>query len=223
MWDYHKSFSPENRMRPWFLALAAALLGSSAIVADNPAPASTAQEGQNLPGGFNAWAVTGERAQHFHDFVTEYGLNPVVGIIALQAPTSPQDPLAVLLQKLNGMVVANKDAKLGAYAIFLNLDKSYYQDKDHEKKMADIEGLAKQLTLTNVWLGMSYPDYKAVKEFGIVTNDDPVNMIKKHQVTVLVYHKQKVSKRFVFTEDKKLDDAAIRDIFAAAEKMLPPK
>jgi hypothetical protein len=32
-----------------------------------------------------------------------------------------------------------------------------------------------------------------------------------------------VLKRFVFTEDKKLDDAAIRDVFAAAEKMLPAK
>ena len=210
-------------MQPWFPALAAVLLSGSILVAENPAPSSTAQEGQPLPAPFNAWAVTGERAQHFHDFVTEYGLNPVVAVIALQAPTSPQDPLAVLLQKLDGMVGANKAAKLGAYAMFLNLDKPFYEDKDREKKVADVEGLAKQLTLTNVSLGLSYPEEKSVKEYGIITRDDPVNMIKKHQITVLVYYKQKVLKRFVFTEDKKLDDAAIRDVCQAAEKMLPAK
>jgi hypothetical protein len=212
-------------MQPCFLAVAAALLSGSFLVADTPASSSTAQEGQQLPSPFNVWAVTGERAQHFHDFVTDYGLNPTVAVIALQPPTSPQDPLAVLLQKLNGMVVANKDAKLGAYAIFLNLDNPFYQDKDREKKVAEIESLSnkQQLSLTNVSLGLSYPDEKSVKAYGIITRDDPVNMIKKHEITVLVYHKQKVLKRFVFTEDKKLDDAAIRDVFAAAEKMLPAK
>lgn len=210
-------------MQPWFPALAAALVSGSFLLADSPAGTSTAQEGQPLPGPFNAWAVTGERAQHFHDFVTEYGLHPTVAVIALQPPTSPQDALAVLLQKLDGMAGANKDAKFGAFAIFLNLDKPFYEDKDREKKIADVDGVAKQLSLANVWLGLSFPDEKSVKDYGIVTRDDPVNMIKKHQVTVLVYHKQKVVKRFVFTEDKKLDEAAIRDICQAAEKMLPAK
>jgi hypothetical protein len=210
-------------MRSWFPALAAVLLSGGIAIAQNPAPADTAQEGQMLPDPFRVWAVTGDHAQHFHSFVLQNDLNPVVAVIALQAPTSPQDPLAVLLQKLNGMVTANKDAKLGAFAIFLMLDKPFYEDKEREKKIADVEGLSKQLSLTNVPLGLSYPDAAPVKKFGITTSDDPVNMIKKHQVTVLVYNRQKVLKRFVFTEDKKLDDAAIRDIFAAAEKMLPAK
>jgi hypothetical protein len=38
---------------------------------------------------------------------------------------------------------------------------------------------------------------------------------------VLVYNKHKVEKRFTFTDEKKLDDAAIKEILAAAEKMLP--
>ena len=214
---------PENRMRPCFLALAVALLSSGILAADTPAASSTAQEGQQLPSPFNAWAVTGERAQHFHDFVTDYGLNPTVAVIALQAPTSAQDPLTILLQKLNGMVDANKDAKLGAYAIFLNLDKPFYQDKEREKKVAEIESLSSKQSIASVSLGLSFPEEEAVKKYGIVTRDDPVNMVKKHQVTVLVYNKMKVAKRFVFTDDKKLDEAAIRDICQTAEKMLPAK
>jgi hypothetical protein len=210
-------------MRLCFLALAAVFFSVGILAADTPAASSTAQEGQELPSPFNAWAVTGERAQHFHDFVTDYGLNPTVAVIALQPPTSPQEPLAILLQKLNGMIDANKSAKLGAYAIFLNLDKPFYQDKDREKKVADIDGLSRQLSVPNVSLGLSHPDEEAVKKYGIITRDDPVNMVKKHQVTVLVYSKMKVAKRFVFTEDKKLDEAAIRDICQAAEKMLPAK
>jgi hypothetical protein len=45
-------------------------------------------------------------------------------------------------------------------------------------------------------------------------------MVRKHQVTVLVYDKHRVVKRFTFTEDKPLTEDGIQQIFAAVEKML---
>src|SRR5262245_19168095 len=201
-----------------------ALIVSTGSALAQPASTSTGQEGQLLPSQFRVYAVTGPRAQFIHDFVVERDLDPTVAVIALQTPTNPQDPLAVLLQKLNEFAAANKASRFGAFAIFLTLDKGFYEDANRQKKVGDLESLNKQLSLSDLPLGLSAPDAEPVKKFGIITADDPLNAAtKKHQVTVLVYNKHKVEKRFVFTEDKKLDEAAIRDILAAAEKMVPKK
>ena len=42
------------------------------------------------------------------------------------------------------------------------------------------------------------------------------------EVTVLVYNKHKIERRFTFTKDKPLTEAAVDEIAAAADKMLPP-
>ena len=210
-------------MRPWHLAVIALFICGGTLSAQPPAAQSTGQEGQLLPGTFNVYAVTGSRPQFMHDFFSEHGLNPAVAVIALQTPANPQDPLAVLLQKLNAIAAASKEAKLGAFTIFLTLDKGFYEDPERLRKVGELEGLHKQLTLNDLALGLSHPDAQPAKQFGIVTRDDPVNSVKKHTVTVLVYNKHKVEKRFVFTDDKKLDEAAIKDVLAAVEKMAPPK
>jgi hypothetical protein len=200
-----------------------ALIVSAGVATAQPAAKSTGQEGQLLPGPFNVYAVTGPRAQYMHDFFVENDLNPTVAVIALQSPTSPQEPLAVFLQKLNQFVTANKSSKLGAFAIFLTIDKPFHeiQEPDRKGKFGELESLNKQLTLSDLPLGLSYPDAEPVKTYGVITKDDPLNAaVKKHQVTVLVYNKHKVEKRFVFTEEKKLDEAAMKDIFAAVEKLV---
>jgi hypothetical protein len=207
------------------------LLGTIALIvsagtAAAQQPASTGQEGQPLPGHFRAYAVTGPRAQYMHDFVVERDLDPTVAVFALQTPTNPQDPLAVLLQKLNQFASAHKASRFGAFAIFLTLDKGFYEEPlaERQRKVGELESLNKQLTLNDLPLGLASPEQESVKQFGIVTKDDPLNAsTKKHLVTVIVYNKLKVEKRFVFTEDKKLDDAAIREILAAAEKLVPAK
>lgn len=208
-------------MRAWAIGIILATVTALPLGAQPPAgAASTGQDGQLLPGPFRVFAVTGERAQHFHCFFCQHGLNPSIAVMALQAPANPQDPLAVLLQKLNGMASANKEAKLGAFAIFLTLNNDFYADDNRLQRVAELEGLNKQLNLTDVSLGLAPPDAQPVKQYGIITRDDPVNMIKRHLVTVLVYDRHKVVKRFTFTEDKKLDEEGIKQIFAAAEGML---
>lgn len=185
---------------------------------------STGQEGQLLPGPFRVYAVNGPRAKHFHDFFTERDLNPTVAIIALQPPANAQDPLGVLMQKLDAFAEAHKAEKFGSFAIFLTLDKPYLDELGRDAKVGVIESLIKTLNLKgDMSLGIADQDSQPVKQYGIVTKDDPVNSVKKHVVTVLVFNKQKVEKRFTFTEDKKLDEAAIRDIFAAVERMVPAK
>src|SRR5438270_227668 len=105
--------SSEPGMRLGILGTIALIVSAGLAAAQQPA-ASTGQEGQLLPGQFRVYAVTGPRAQFMHDFVVERDLDPTVAVIALQTPTNPQDPLAVLLQKLNQFAAANKAARFGA-------------------------------------------------------------------------------------------------------------
>ena len=198
------------------------LLFTGFLSAQQPAAPSTGQEGQLLPGPFNVYAVNGARAKHFSCFFVQHDLNPVVAVVAMQLPAKPDEPLAVLLQKLDAFAVANKQAKFGCFAIFATLEKPYLEDLTRDTKVGGVEGLVKSLDLKGeLSLGLTHPEAQPLKQFGIVTRDDQVNNIKRHQVTVLVYNKHKVEKRFTFTEEKKLDDAAIKEILAAAEKMLP--
>lgn len=196
------------------------LFAAHLLPAQNPGNSSTGQEGQLLPAPFRVFAVTGPRAQHMHDFFTDRGLNPTVAVIALKAPANPQEPLAVLLQKLNAAVVSHPNLRLGAFAIFLTLDKDFYDDPQRTNRVAELEGLSKQLELTQVPLGLAHVDAAPVKQYAILTRDDPVNMVRKHQVTVLVYNKHRVLKRFTFTEDKPLTEDGIQQIFLAVEAML---
>src|SRR5437867_1157349 len=104
----HHSPIPEPGMRLGILGTIALIVSAGSALAQPPAATSTAQEGQLLPGQFRVYAVTGPRAQFVHDFIVERDLDPTVAVIALQTPTNPQDPLAVLLQKLNQFAAANK-------------------------------------------------------------------------------------------------------------------
>ncbi len=199
------------------------LMALTPLAAQPPAAAqSTGQDGQLLPGPFRVYAVNGSRAKHFHCFFCENDLNPTVAVIALAPPADAQDPLAVLMQKLDAFAAANKPAKVGVFAIFVTHEKEYLDELGRDAKVGAIEGLITNLKLQGpILLGLTLPDAQPVKQFGIVTKDDQINNIKKHQTTVLVYNKHKVEKRFTFTDDKKLDEAGIKEIFAAAEKMLP--
>jgi hypothetical protein len=209
-------------MRLWLIGITAFILTTGTLTAQPAPEVSSGQDGQLLPGPFRVFAVTGERAQHFHCFFCQHGLAPSIAVIALQGPANPQDPLAVLLQKLNGFAAAHKDARFGAFGVFLTLAGDFYADDARLAKVAELEGLNTQLNLADVSLGLSYPDAQPVKQFGIITRDDPVNMIKRHQVTVLVYNRHRVIRRFTFTEDKKIDEEALKEIFAAAESALKP-
>src|SRR5262245_17262249 len=123
-----------------------ALIVSTGSALAQPASTSTGQEGQLLPSQFRVYAVTGPRAQFIHDFVVERDLDPTVAVIALQTPTNPQDPLAVLLQKLNEFAAANKASRFGAFAVFLTLDKGFYEEPlaERQRKVGDLESPNKQ-------------------------------------------------------------------------------
>jgi len=78
-----------------------------------------------------------------------------------------------------------------------------------------LEGLIAQLKLKEVTVGMETKNVPEVTAFGVDKDKD--------EVTVLVYTKHKVVRRFTFTKDKAMTDKDVDDIIAAAEAIIPMK
>ena len=202
--------------RIWLSALIFCGAGLALLPAQNPdAPKSTGQVGQMLPGPFPSYNVTGNRAKTFHCLVIERELNPTVAVFGVNIDAKqPPEPLKTLLSKLESMTAANRAAKFGAFAIFLNLEKEFYQDNTREGKIAGLEGLSESLKLKDVVLGLERPDSSPAVSYGIGKDD---------KIVVLVYNRHKVLARFTFTDKKPMTDADVNTILGEAAKMLPAK
>ena len=132
----------------------------------------------------------------------------------MKLPEKPTEPFAVLLQKLEARVVEHKAAHFGEFCIFLTLDKTLSEDPTGGAAVGPAESLAKVLKLKEVVLGLENPAAAPLAAFGIDKD--------KSEITVLVYNRHKVERRFTFTAEKPLTEAGVEEILAAADKMLPP-
>jgi len=203
------------RLCHW-IAAAAALFAAGAALAQNPdPPKSTAKEGELLPGIFPTFTVNGPQAKKVACQFTERDLNPTVAIIAMKAPEKPSEPLAGLLQKLETRVAQHKAAYFGAFAIFLTMEKPLSEDPTGGDQFGALEGLGSQLKLKEVIVGMETKAVPQLATFGIDKDKD--------EVTVVVYNKHKIEKRFTFTKDKPMTDKDVDTIVAEAEKIIPMK
>jgi hypothetical protein len=204
----------------FFRIFFAALMLAAAAQAQEGSPAtSTGQEGQLIPAPLPAFAVTGPRAKYVHDMVVDRELNPTVAIIAAKLPEKPTEPFAVLLQKLETLAADNKPAHFGAFAVFSTLEKPIGDDPTGGAAVGAAEGLAKDLKLQEVELGLIHLSEAPLAAYGI----DKEKFDKENEIVVLVYNRHKIERRLTFSKDKPLTEAAVSEIVAAGEKMLPPK
>src|SRR5262249_56972515 len=111
--------------------------GASAAPAP-PRPASPEgllpEERQNLgdPG----------RVQKFHDFVTRYGLDPVVAVFSHEPPPAADHPLAKLFKQLDQAVEKYRTGRLHAFGIFLTLRGEFHRDETLSSQVKQIEAFA---------------------------------------------------------------------------------
>lgn len=191
------------------------LLLLSLLAAQPPEAPKGAQPGQEVPGTFPCYAVTGDRAKHIHCFVLQFDARPVVMVVAKAPPEERTAPLAVLLQKLEAACAKPRgDRKLAAFAVFLTLKDTFLKDDTRDTQVGKVEGLAKDLQLKEVQMGIEQPSAEQVTRFGISADDF---------VTVIVYDRHKVQGRFAFTDKKPLTDADINAIMDLVEKTAPAK
>ena len=141
-----------------------------------------------------------------------------MGVIAFKLPEKPTEPFVSLLQKLETRVVENKAAYFGGFGIFLTLDKPLVQDRTGGAAVGAGEGLIKDLKLKEVTIGLEHKDTPHLATFGI-DKEKP----ESSEITILVYKRHKVEKRFTFTNTKKMTDNDVNEIIAAVDKILPPK
>lgn len=73
--------------------------------------------GDNLPGPFQPYNVTGAHKQRFHCLISEHDLDPVVMIFYKNVDFSA--PLPNLLKRLDAAIAKNPDVQLGSFVVFL--------------------------------------------------------------------------------------------------------
>lgn len=148
--------------------------------------------GNELPGSFHPYNVTGENKQRFHCLVSEHGLEPTVLIFHKNVDFS--DPLPALLKRLDSAIVKNPNSRLSAFVVFLPDDLpdatgSKGKDSEENSKNDDarlewekkIEAAASDMKLKNVVLCLD--DKSDVAKYRLDDAD---------LVTVVLYSKLKV-------------------------------
>jgi hypothetical protein len=154
------------------------------------------------------------RIGKYHDFVTRFGLDPTVGVLTrLPAPAADQ-PLAKLIQALDRAVDANKLARLHAWAVFLGLKDEFLKDETQSAQVKQIEAFAQSAGLKHVPLALDLADSERTRAYSIGPDT---------AVTVIAYVNQKVVARWDFTNDKPLDDAAVKTILDEVQKLVSRK
>jgi len=158
--------------------------------------------GNNLPGTFYPYNVTGQYKQHYHCPVTDHSLEPMVLIFYKNVDFS--DPLPKLLQQLDTAIEKNPDKRLGAFVTFLPDDlpdvagSKENKDQDINSKNDDarlaiekkIEQGAVDMKLRHVVLGL---DHKSdVSKYGL--SDENL-------ITVVLYTRLKIVAVYALSKD----------------------
>lgn len=190
------------------LALSTAL----ATAADQPAESrSSLKPGNNLPGAFHPFNVTGPHKGRFHCLVSDYGLEPVVMLVVRDLDAS--DSLKELLKQLDEHIEKNPTVRLHAFAVFISeeLPDAVTADDKREELVKKIEDLANALMLKNVVLGLD--SKKDLEKYGL---DDGAF------ATAILYSKYRIVALHVLPKGdaKTAVDKILADV---AEKLKPAR
>jgi hypothetical protein len=194
------------------LGLLVAAFAATALAADPPKPGT--EPGNVLPGPFRCYAATGARAGKFHDFVTEYSLDPTVAVFFREPIPSEDQPLGKLFQQLNGSVGASRGGRLHAFAVLLGLKDDLLKDDARGSLIDGLQKLSAKLSLEHVPLGLARTESEQTKRYNIPADA---------AVVILVTTNQTVQARFVYTADKPFDDAALSAVMAEIGKLTGKK
>ena len=231
-------------MRPVRPALMAWMIGLTAAVgsAQEPAPAGdSAPTADTIPGTFRSFIASDlrfpsdnvrNRQDKMHCLVCEAGLNPVVAVFARTDPAAltPDSPLGRLIKALGrpavsdgetrdpgGYVAKHRAANAAAFAVFLTLEKPYPEDERgdavkgliRQEQAQALKTAAESLAAPGVPLGLAPQQSPTTDAWKL----DPAD-----EITVVVYNRMAVVKRWTFGPNTPLTDEAVDEIIAVADK-----
>ncbi len=122
-----------------------------------------------------------DRTNMIHNLVVESGLNPTVAVFT-RTPPGANTAAAKLAKDLQPLVVKHKGNNLGAYVVYLTLEKEYPQDDRYvendpskgfvrEREADAIRALATQLNTPNVVYGLAAGKSQQLDDWKVGDND----------------------------------------------------
>lgn len=190
--------------------------------------AATKPEKSAIPRGYRVYLVTDSRYDSkdvrnrvgkLHDPVTEHGLFTVLGVWCRSIPTTKDDPLVKVAARVESLANSYEQKKLGAFVAFMVLKKDFEDDDDRYSRMTEISNLSKDWKLLQAGLSEQTSAQNAAWQLDAKNED----MTFKNQITVVLYNRFKVEKRWDFTAEKPPTDADLKEIDDAVEALLGRK
>jgi hypothetical protein len=180
------------------------------------------KENDAVPSNFRAFVVSDQRYEKdsprnrihkMHDLVTDNGLNPVLAAFSRQQPQA-DNATAKLAKAMSALATTYKPDRLGAFVMFLTLDKEYPEEDDRDKKVKAVDDLPTQLASGNVPFAMSPRKSAATAAWGLDEKDE---------IVVMYYNRMVVQKVWKFTAEKPPTDEDIKAIGAYVDSQLKAK
>ncbi len=198
------------------------LLFSTLASAQEGAAVKPLKAGDPIPQTFRAFLAADQRFEKdspknrpkkLHDLVTDNGLNPVLVAFVRTAPAA-DTPAAKLARAMSGLVTTFKPERLGAFMLFITLDKEYQLEENRDPKAEAAANLSAQLQSGNVPFGLAAKESDATKAWGLSANEE---------IVVIYYNRMIVQKVWTFAADKLPTDDDIKAIQSCVETQLKPK
>lgn len=228
-----------TRYAAWAIAAAfVAAIGQGDLRAQDPQPPAGLEVGQRLPGTFHPLNINGKygikrhkdgslaQMPQTHSLVAEYGIGPVVMVLAREAKALKDPGLAKLLTALDQTIEKDRaggSSLLNAFAVFYSPDA--FSPGLREEKAKDIDSVK----LAEAWrkrreLLRRLEDYaKAFKHVVISTYPEPgptgYPLPKSADVLVIVYDRLHVARRYAFPAGK-IGAAEIAGIVRDVERIV---
>jgi hypothetical protein len=177
------------------------------------------QKGEFLPGVFHAYNLNGKfgiqrnekgelvKEGQYHCLVCEYGLQPVVLILAREPKVGRESPLMQLLKRVDEAIGKDQNSSLRGFVVFLSPDASSSvteaglaedkRTKDPDKLVAEA---VKRQELTERLEKLAAPLKNLVATYYPEAGPPKYNLSDKADVTVILYHKYKVLANHAFGE-----------------------
>lgn len=193
------------------LMLSLILLGLAAAPPADKKNASL-RAGDDLPGPFHPYNVTGPHKNHYHSVISERGLDPMVLIFHKNMDVG--DPLRNLLRKLDAAIEKGASARLGSFVVFLPDDLKEVAGRDDASDDArdalavKASDVADALKLKHVVLCL---DSK--------TDVESYHLSDANLVTVVLYKKLKIAEVFALPKSDFTDKSVDKIMAAVSEKL----
>jgi hypothetical protein len=200
------------------------VLASCAISAgqDGKSLKSGPQEGNVLPGAFDALNVSGKiAAGRQHCLVCQNGLNPAVLIFAREPKEKENDgPLAELMKRVDALAAKHSDKTLGSFVVFLS---PHARNSVLNAVEGDVEKLLEEAKARNDLIARLKTRAEGLEHTVVAAypTEGPkgYDIDAKADVTVVFYYRLKVLDNWAF-EAGKMSDADVSAIVKQIEARL---